>query len=503
MLCHGPVPRRRLGWYIHLNNDTPGTDDGLGWGFADGISSGVHVTAGQLIGWVGDSGNAEWTASHLHFELHHPDHGSVNPYPHLREAVVLPTPFAGPDRPPCPEGAGCDTVAGVDESSAFHLRRRIARTSTIDSFLYGNPGDDPLMGDWDCDGLATPAMYRPTNGFMYLRNSNTQGIADLEYFYGDPADIPLAGDWNGDGCDTLAIYRADEGKIYVKNSLGTGVADLSYFFGNPGDRPFAGDFDGDGIDTLGLYREDTGFVYFRNDHSAGPAHFQFYYGNPSDQILAGDWDGDGDDTVAVYRPSEGVLYVNLANEPGAADYSLPVGEYASLLTASPFAPGDNAARTAEMESCVLDGFNEIRTGRPLRMHEETQRVAREAARDMAEASSTDLLAAAEVAEAALTEEMGISYWAEAAAFEDPPSCEAIVAGNTTEGSWSRSFIAADANTFAGTGIAIHDDGTDERAHTVVIVVRAFAKWQYEKELGTSLTDEEYELLITEGIEALG
>jgi hypothetical protein len=50
-------------WYIHLNNDTPGTDDGLGWGIAPGIERGTSVHQGQLIGWVGDSGNAEWTVA--------------------------------------------------------------------------------------------------------------------------------------------------------------------------------------------------------------------------------------------------------------------------------------------------------------------------------------------------------------------------------------------------------------------------------------------------------
>ena len=73
-------------WYIHLNNDTPGTDDGLGWGIAPEIQLGAHVAAGDLIGWVGDSGNAENTGPHLHFELYDPEGVLVNPHDALLAA---------------------------------------------------------------------------------------------------------------------------------------------------------------------------------------------------------------------------------------------------------------------------------------------------------------------------------------------------------------------------------------------------------------------------------
>ena len=84
------------GWtymYIHLNNDSPGTDDGANrydQAFAPGIAANVRVTAGQHIAYLGDSGNAEDAGAHLHFEMHRPDGTIVNPYASLRAASPAP-----------------------------------------------------------------------------------------------------------------------------------------------------------------------------------------------------------------------------------------------------------------------------------------------------------------------------------------------------------------------------------------------------------------------------
>jgi hypothetical protein len=76
--------------YIHVNNDNPGTDDGQGGvdhAYAPFISVGAPVRRGQMIGWMGDSGNAENVCSHLHFEIRRPDGTAINPYLSLMAAL--------------------------------------------------------------------------------------------------------------------------------------------------------------------------------------------------------------------------------------------------------------------------------------------------------------------------------------------------------------------------------------------------------------------------------
>jgi murein DD-endopeptidase MepM/ murein hydrolase activator NlpD len=53
--------------------------------FAAAAYNGADVHAGEVIGFVGNTGDAEPTPPHLHFEVHMPDDAVVDPYPYLQK----------------------------------------------------------------------------------------------------------------------------------------------------------------------------------------------------------------------------------------------------------------------------------------------------------------------------------------------------------------------------------------------------------------------------------
>jgi murein DD-endopeptidase MepM/ murein hydrolase activator NlpD len=69
-------------YYAHLDH------------YADGLAAGKFVHRGEVIAYVGSTGNADPSAPHLHFEIHEltPEklwyHGTpINPYPYLMSAL--------------------------------------------------------------------------------------------------------------------------------------------------------------------------------------------------------------------------------------------------------------------------------------------------------------------------------------------------------------------------------------------------------------------------------
>ena len=111
------------------------------------------------------------------------------------------------------------------------------------SFFFGNPGDKPVVGDWDGDGIDEVGLHRESTGFFYYRNTLDTGVASAEFFFGDPGDRFVAGDWGATGYDKPAVFRPTATTFYFRHTLTQGVADDQLPWGSASWLPVAGVFD--------------------------------------------------------------------------------------------------------------------------------------------------------------------------------------------------------------------------------------------------------------------
>jgi hypothetical protein len=120
--------------YIHLNNDLGMTNDNRGRcapgiAFAPGLKSGTRVAAGEPVGFVGDSGDADGIEPHLHFEMHPNDGAAANPFTSLNRAWRLL--FAAPRKGETSLWLKGDVLAQQAEALKVNVRSLGVRTTGL------------------------------------------------------------------------------------------------------------------------------------------------------------------------------------------------------------------------------------------------------------------------------------------------------------------------------------------------------------------------------------
>jgi Immunoglobulin I-set domain/FG-GAP repeat len=143
-------------------------------------------------------------------------------------------------------------------------------------------------GDFNGDGLADLAVFRPSTSTWYVRN-----VATVQW--GAPGDVPVPGDYDGDGVTDIGVYRPSTGQWFVRNQF-------TVTWGLPNDVPVPGDYNGDGAADVAVFRPSTGQWFVRNQ-------FIRRWGAMGDVPVPEDYNDDGVTDPAVYRPSTGQWFV--------------------------------------------------------------------------------------------------------------------------------------------------------------------------------------------------
>jgi hypothetical protein len=172
---------------------------------------------------------------------------------------------------------------GIDEPGVFDKTFPGFRLQGVKEFAFGAAGDLPLAGRWDAammhDGVG---VLRASSGVIYLRRALSNGAPDYQIALGIPDDLPLAGDWDGDGIDGIALFRPSEGRLYLLNRAdvrGAVTVDAQFAFGQLGDRPVAGDMSGQS--AIGMFR--NGALFWQDGRDT------IVFGTSGDVPLMGRW----------------------------------------------------------------------------------------------------------------------------------------------------------------------------------------------------------------------
>jgi hypothetical protein len=184
---------------------------------------------------------------------------------------------------------------------------------------WGAAGDTPIQNsDFDGDGRADMAVWRPSTGMWCVLTSSSGFNSYFTRQWGAPGDVPIQNsDFDGDGKADMVTWRPSSGQWSVLTSSSGFTYGTNYGncivrqWGAPGDVPIQNsDFDGDGKADMVTWRPSNGQWSVLTSSSGFTSNIVRQWGGAGDTLIQGsDFDGDGKADMAVWRPSNGTWYV--------------------------------------------------------------------------------------------------------------------------------------------------------------------------------------------------
>jgi hypothetical protein len=109
----------------------------------------------------------------------------------------------------------------------------------------------------------------------------------ISHVFGSPGDVPLAGDWDGDGIVSIGVFHPDTAAFFLLSN-DFAEADAGAAFGTLGDRPLTGDWAAAGHDRVGIFHPLTATMSLATQLFAQP-NINFTFGAAADLPVAGHW----------------------------------------------------------------------------------------------------------------------------------------------------------------------------------------------------------------------